>query len=129
MTRAERWARPVGVVEWPRYWSGFDTTHLLMNKIFRECGLKVRGQVTAKVESDGRVRRCVLDLTVFDDSRRCIAIIEVKRSSRAKTETRQIRRYRAFNLPVLICRGPSDIQPTIQAIQELKRNGEIRVGG
>jgi hypothetical protein len=75
------------------------------------------------------VRRCVLDLAVFDAERRCIAIIEVKRSARARTETRQLHRYRAFGLPVLICRGPSDIQPTILAIQKLIGMGENRVGG
>lgn len=129
MTRAERRSRPVGVVEYPWRWNSYDITHVLRNSIWCDFKMEARGQVAAWVEFERRRRRCIFDLAIFDKDRKCVAIIEVKRGRNAKTDTRQLNRYRAFGLPVLLCRSQSEIEKTMSSLKTiLMPNGGIPSG-
>lgn len=45
-------------------------------------------------------------------------IIEVKRSSKAKTDTKQLDKYRSFGITVLVCLGWSDISRVKQLVMD-----------
>jgi hypothetical protein len=107
----------VGSIKFPRKHSEFEVQAELYSKL-KLAGYNVRGEVEAK--QIGR-RGCRFDLVIFDGEEARI-IIEVKSRRRLldrQLDTPQLRRYRSWNIPVLLCRCMDEIEPTFNNVLEL----------
>ena len=83
-----------------------------MYQNLKSLGLNVRGEITeskniSKLSNNKKgFKKCRFDIVVFNSENVAVLIIEVKRGVESNsnfTESRQYRKYKMYNLPLLYC--------------------------
>jgi hypothetical protein len=102
------------IIYYPNRLSEFEIQSDIYQRI-KQSGLEVKGEVKAKNSR--------LDLVVYDANNNAICIIEVKSRARARTTEKKYKRVQKyeqlFNLPVIVCTHPSQIEQTVNKVKEL----------
>lgn len=75
----------------------------------RDFGFDVRGEIKI-ILSDGRKIRA--DLVIVENNK-IVGLVEVKKSSRCKRDTKQVNKYRSLSLPFIHACGSEDFQTVV----------------
>ena len=86
------------------------------------CRLKKLG---VKSQLEYKYGNSRFDVAVFDNSDKILCVIEVKRSSRCKKQTKQRKKYEQFGFPVFYCCGYSEIYKTVGLVYKLTNNTHV----
>jgi len=105
-------------IDYPHGCSEFEIQAELYHRL-RNLGVDVRGSVPSKCEDFGKFKRVIFDLVVFKGST-ATHIIECKSRENTRTaphqNSRQLRRYSKFGVPLIWCFHFDQIEETIKKV-------------
>lgn len=99
--------------------SEFEVQAKLYNKLLNK-GFIVKGEVKAY--------KARFDLVVYDKNYKAICIIETKswKKKRYVTPTKQLKKYRKFGVPVIVCGWMERVDFTVERVEKLFKSLGLR---